>query len=71
MTTLREALLEAGAWCITSPPGGPSPLDYALVGLASLVVVYAGYKAIRHTLRPGEQSRDHVKWRILDEEESP
>ncbi len=71
MTTLREALLEAGAWCITSPPGGPSPLDYVLVGLAGVVVVYAGYKAVRHTLRPGEKSRDHVKWRILDEEESP
>ncbi len=70
MTTLREALLEAGAWCVTSPPGSPSPLDYALVTLAGAIVVYAAYKAIRHTLRPGEQSRDHIKWRILDEEES-
>lgn len=71
MTTLREALLEVGAWCMTSPPGGPSRLDYGLVALAGLVAVYAAYKAIRHTLRPGEQNRDHIKWRILDEEEAP
>lgn len=69
MTTLREALLEAGAWCLHSQSGGPSPLDYTLVGLAGLVVAYAGYKAVRHTFRPGEQNRDHIKRRVLDEEE--
>ncbi len=70
MKTLREAILEAGAWCITSPPGGPSPLDYFLVSIAGVIVIYAGYKAIRHTLRPGERDHDHIKWRIIEEEES-
>ncbi len=69
MTTLREALLEAGAWCVTSPPGGPSPLDYLLVSIAAILVIYAACEAVRHTLRPGERDHAHIKWRILDDEE--
>jgi len=69
MTTLREALLEVGAWCTTYPPGGPSPLDYFFVSLAGVIVLYAGYKAVHHTLRPGESNRDHIKWQILEGED--
>ena len=68
MSTLADALLEAGAWCTTSPPGGPSPLDYFLVSVACVVVLYALVEAVRHTLRPGERDPGHIKWRILDEE---
>ncbi len=69
MNTLREALIEVGAWCIASPSGGPSPLDYALVALGGFVVLFAFAKAIRHTLWPGETDHSHVKWRILEEED--
>jgi hypothetical protein len=68
MSTWREALLEAGAWCVSSPQRGPSPLDYFLVGVACVVVLYALVQAVRHTLRPGERDPGHIKWRILDEE---
>lgn len=71
MSTWREAMLEAGAWCVTAPAGGPSPLDYALVAAAGLVVLFATYQALRHTLRPGERDPGHIKRRILDEEEPP
>ena len=69
MMTLRETLLEAGAWCLTSPPGGPSPLDYFLVGVAALIVLYAVNMAIVYTAIPGEMSSDHIKRRILEDDE--
>ena len=69
MSTLRDALLEAGAWCVTAPPGQPSPLDYALVGVALALVLYAFSKCVRHTLRPGERDRSHVKWSVIDDED--
>ena len=71
MRTLREAMLEVGAWCVSAPLGGPTPLDYFLVTIAGAVVVYASCKALRHTLRPGERDRAHIKWRILDEDGRP
>jgi hypothetical protein len=45
-----------------------SILEWLLVWLAACTVGYAFYKAVRHTLYPGETSVDHVKWRILDDE---
>jgi len=48
-----------------------SVVEWILVGLAACTVAYAFYKAVRHTLYPGETSTDHVKWRILDDEEDP
>ncbi|MCG8590694.1 MAG: hypothetical protein MJE66_15495 [Proteobacteria bacterium] len=69
MNSLREALLEIGAWCVTAPPDGPSPLDYALVSAGGLLVAFAFAKAVRHTLFPGETERSHIKWRVLEDEE--
>lgn len=48
-----------------------SLVEWVLVGLAVCTVAYAFYKAVRHTLYPGETSTDHVKRRILDDEEDP
>lgn len=70
MRTLSD--LVASAWCFGQPvPPTHSLVDWLLVGLAAYAVAYAFYKAVRHTLRPGETSRDHVKWRILDDERIP
>jgi hypothetical protein len=70
MRTLSD--LAASAWCFGQPvPPTHSVVEWLLVGLAAGTVVYAVYKAVRHTLYPGETSTDHVKWRILDDEDDP
>lgn len=48
-----------------------SAAEWLLVAVAVGTVGYAFYKAVRHTLFPGETSPDHVKWRILDEGDEP
>ncbi|HWN93052.1 MAG TPA: hypothetical protein VNQ15_16645 [Verrucomicrobiae bacterium] len=62
----------AAVWCVGQPVHPThSVVEWVLVGLAACTVAYAFYKAVRHTLYPGETSTDHVKWRILDDEEDP
>jgi len=62
----------ASAWCFGQPVGGTqSIVEWVLVGLAACTVAYAFYKAVRHTLYPGETSTDYIKWRILDDGENP
>ena len=62
----------ASAWHLDQPVHATHSLvEWVLVGLAVCTVAYAFYKAVRHTLYPGETSTDHVKWRILDDEEDP
>ena len=62
----------ASAWCFGQPERAThSVIEWVLVGLAACTVAYAFYKAVRHTLYPGETSTDHVKWRILDDGENP
>jgi hypothetical protein len=46
-----------------------SLVEALLVGLAVAVVLWAFYQAIRHTTRPGEEDPDHVKRRILTEDD--
>ncbi len=67
MSTLREIM--ASVWCGPQAAADPAALDRVLVGVASAIVVFAFYKALRHTLWPGERDRTHIKRRILDEEE--
>ncbi len=70
MKTISDWL--ASAWCFGPPVAGThSIVEWVLVGLAACTVAYAFYKAVRHTLYPGETSTDHVKWRILDDGENP
>ena len=62
----------ASEWCFGEPVGGThSIVEWMLVGLAACTVAYAFYKAVRHTLYPGETSTDHVKRRILDDGANP
>ncbi len=67
MSMLREIM--AWVWGGPHAAAGPTPLDLVLVVLASAMVAFAFYKALRHTLRPGERDRSHIKWRILEEDE--
>ncbi len=67
MSTLREIM--ASAWFGPQATAGRAYLDWVLVGVASVIVAFAFYKALRHTIRPGERDHNHIKRRILDEEE--
>ena len=70
MNTVSD--LVASLWCLDHPAGGTHSIaEWVLVGLAGCTVAYAFYKAVRHTFCPGETSREHVKWRILDDEGNP
>ncbi|MGH8575171.1 MAG: hypothetical protein ACREX8_21760 [Gammaproteobacteria bacterium] len=51
--------------------GPNSLLDLVLVALAIAVVLVAFYLALRHMLYPGETSADHIKRRILHDDETP
>lgn len=44
-------------------------LDGALVALATATVLWAIYAAVRYTARPGEEDPQHVKRRILADED--
>ena len=47
-------------------------VDGGLVVLAAVIVLWAFYAAVRYTVRPGEEDLQHVKRRILvDEDEEP
>ncbi len=48
-----------------------SILDLVLVASAIAVVLVAFYLALRHMLFPGETSPDHIKRRILQDDEAP
>lgn len=48
------------------PPDGP--LYYLVLIVSSLIVVGVVYYTIKWFIWPGEQSEDHIKRRILNEE---
>lgn len=56
--------------CAFSFASGPvSWLEVVVVVPVVSVVAFVFVQAFRYTLRPGEQARDHIKWRILQEDE--
>ena len=46
------------------PPGFAA---YVIVAVATVVVVWVLYLAVRMTISPGETDRSHIKWAILEE----
>ena len=48
----------------------PAFYEFVLVAIAVVVMVWAVYKAVRVTLRPGEEEPNHIKRLILEDEES-
>ncbi len=58
--------------CALSFAAGPvSWLEIAAVVPVAALVGFVFVQAFRYTLRPGEQAPDHIKWRILQEDEEP
>ena len=55
--------------CGFSSPDSISALGLIVVAMASCVLVYAVYRAIFITIWPGETSANHIKRRILIEED--
>ena len=51
------------------PPA--SPVEYVLAGIAALAAAYALVLAVRWTIHPGEDSPDHIKRVILEDEPAP
>lgn len=47
----------------------PAFYEYVLVAAAAVVMVWTLYLAFRYTVRPGEQNPDHIKRRILEDED--
>ena len=57
-------------WCALSfAPGPHSILEILVVLPVAATVVFAFVQAMRYTLRPGERTPEHIKWRILEEDE--
>lgn len=54
---------------MTHSTGPVSIADWVLAGIALITVLAAFYYAIRFTLWPGEKSPDHIKRRILIDDE--
>ena len=47
----------------------PALYEYLLVGVAAVAAAWTIYLAVRYTLRPGEDNPDHIKRRILEDED--
>ncbi len=56
--------------CALSFASGPvSWLEVVAVAPIVALVGFVFVQAFRYTLRPGEQAPEHIKWRILEEDE--
>lgn len=56
-------------------PGGsevarPAFYEYVLVAFSVVVLVWVFYLAIRATVRPGEERKEHIKRLVLEDRES-
>lgn len=69
---LSTALLQAGGDFAASPEGretaASGPVDWVLLGLAVAAVIVVVALCARYCLRPGEESPDHIKRRVLRDE---
>lgn len=58
------------ALCGFDSPQEVSAFGIAMVALAAATLIYACYRALTLTLWPGERGADHIKRRVLDDEEA-
>lgn len=70
-----NALVQAGRDFAASPEGreaaASGPLDWILLGLATIAVIVVVYLCARYFLRPDETSPDHIKRQVLRDEVEP
>lgn len=45
------------------------PLEWAIVAVGGAISLWVIWRAVRTTLRPGEEAPDHVKRSILEDED--
>lgn len=58
------------ALCGFDSPEQVSLFGVVIIILAAALLIYACYRALLLTLWPGEQETDHIKQRVLDDEET-
>ena len=56
--------------CGFDSPEQVSAFGVLIVILATAVLIYACYRAVLLTVWPGERGTDHIKRRVLDDEEA-
>ena len=56
------------AFALLQADSRPAAYEYVLVGIAVLVTAWVIVRAIRVTLRPGEEQKDHIKRVVLEDE---
>jgi len=71
MTALAAMLAFLQAHMGHGSSARPELFEYVLVGIAIVAAAWTIYLAVRYTVRPGESSPDHIKRRILEEDEDP
>ena len=69
MNTLRYYIDLLASLCGFDIPAEVSTFGILVVIFASLILIYAFYKAVALTLWPGESNHNHIKYRVLVEEE--
>ena len=50
--------------------GPQAAWEYVLVAVAVIIVVWVFYLAFKYFFKPGEQQSDHIKRRILEQDDS-
>ena len=70
MERLRYYVDLLAALCGFDSPDRVSAFGVSIVMLAAAALIYACYRAVLLTLWPGEQGTDHIKRRVLDDEEA-
>lgn len=51
---------------ITHGSGPDGNLDYVIVGIAAVLVLFTLFYSIKYLIRPGETEKSHIKQFILD-----
>ena len=69
LATAASAAACSISCALSFAPGPVSWLEVAAVLPVAAVVAFVFAQAFRYTWRPGERSPDHIKWRILQEDE--
>ncbi len=69
LMSLAKSVAACAITCALAFAAGPrSLLEIIMVLPVIAIVAFVFLQAVRYTLQPGEQTPDHIKWRILQED---